>query len=251
MVDQISNVAPNAIPPSQDTLNESNGLKNLLEQLQIPASALYDSHSQSPAGQARHTQAREPNTVEVTEMGVLLNKLPAEVGELPTELSELPTDLSIVPDNQKLSLAELILKVMLARGAALDNQVRSQVGSLQKYTREMDNANRAQSAVQADKSKSGGGTCTFVYTNPETGKTSTMTVSQFIEQNGDSIGKKESNSDIETTLNDIGTEAQGMSQEWSTNVSATMDKDNEAWEAASNLVSSLNQTVQELVSNLK
>ncbi len=147
-------------------------------------------------------------------------------------------------------LDAIILSVFTQRGHALDTQTYNQVQMLQQYNTEMTNANNAEAAAQAAASGQAGA-ATFQYTDPSTGTVETMQVSSYMAQQGKPIGSGEANSDIESTLNDIGTEAQGMSQEWSTDVSATMQKDNEAWEAGSDLVNKIGQTLNTLIGNFK
>ena len=147
-------------------------------------------------------------------------------------------------------LDAIILSVFTQRGQALDTQTYNQVQQLQQYNTEMTNANNAEAAAQAAGSGKAG-SATFQYTNPSTGQVSSMSVSTYMSNQGKPVSGGEDNSDIETTLNDIGTEAQGMSQQWSTDVSATMQKDNEAWEAGSDLVNKVGQTLNTLISNFK
>ena len=160
--------------------------------------------------------------------------------------NNIPAAESIPPSD----LDAVILSVFTQRGHALDTQTYNQVQQLQQYNTEMTNANNAEAAAQAATSGHAA-SATFQYTNPSTGQVSSMSVGTYMAHQGKPAGGGEDNSDIETTLNDIGTEAQGMSQEWSTDVSATMQKDNEAWEAGSDLVNKVGQTLNTLISNFK
>ena len=160
--------------------------------------------------------------------------------------NNIPAAESIPPGD----LDAIILSVFTQRGQALDTQTYNQVQQLQQYNTEMTNANNAEAAAQAAPSGKAA-SVTFQYTNPSTGQVSSVSVGTYMAQQGKPASGGEDNSDIETTLNDIGTEAQGMSQQWSTDVSATMQKDNEAWEAGSDLVNKVGQTLNTLINNFK
>jgi hypothetical protein len=145
-------------------------------------------------------------------------------------------------------LDALVMSVFLNRSEDLDNQVRNQVSQLEVNNTEMQNTNNATAALLAAGTGTGDNSTTFVYTNPTTGATSAMSVGTYIgQQTGTTPGSSEDQSDLETSLNDIGTQQQGMSQEQSTNISATMSKDNESWEGCTNLVSSISQSLSQIV----
>jgi hypothetical protein len=124
------------------------------------------------------------------------------------------------------------------------------VSQLEVNNTEMQNTNNATAALLAAGTGTGDANTTFVYTNPTTGSTTTMSVGYYVYMETGAPGyeiENEDQSDLETQLNDIGTQQQGMSQEQSTNISATMSKDNESWEGCTNLVSSISQSLSQIV----